>query len=156
IIHSIKVIRTKRGEKMAFVTIGDEYDDMEAVVFPDLFRRVGRWLEEEMMIFMTGNIETRNNRIQWLLQEIESFDEEKLFTHKQRLFIQLIGMGHEQALEKIREVTHNHAGKIPIIIYHKETKKTYQLTREYNIAANEQSLGILNEYFGAGNVVLDE
>ena len=156
IIHSIKVIRTKRGEKMAFITIGDEYSDMEAVVFPDLFRRVGRWLEEEMMIFIKGNIETRNNRIQWLLQELTSFNEDKLLSSKQRLFIQLIDMDHEQALEKIREVTHNHAGKIPIIIYHKETKKTYQLTSEYNIAANEQSLRMLSEHFGMGNVVLDE
>src|SRR5690625_2972145 len=156
IIQSIKVIRTKRGEKMAFITIGDEYDDMEAVVFPDLYRRVGRWLEEEMMIFMTGNIETRNNRIQWLLQEIVLFDENELLTHKQRLFIQLMDMDHEEALEKIREVTHSYTGQVPIIIYHKETKKTYQLTSEYNIVANEQSLRMLNDQFDVGNVVLDE
>lgn len=156
IIQSIKVIRTKRGDKMAFLTIGDEYDDMEAVVFPDLFRRVGRWLEEEMMIFITGNIETRNNRIQWLLQEITAFDEDELHAHHQRLFIQLIDMNHDEALRKIRKVTRSHTGHIPIFIYHRETKKTYQLTNEYRVAANEQSLSMLNEHFGVGNVVLDE
>src|SRR5690625_7901820 len=127
---------------MTFIKIVYEYSYMEAVFFPDLFRRVGRWLEEEMMIFIKGNIETRNNRIQWLLQELTSFNEDKLLSSKQRLFIQLIDMDHEQALEKIREVTHNHARKITIIIFHKETKKTYQLTSEYNIAAMKQIMGI--------------
>lgn len=156
IVQSIKIIRTKRGEKMAFITIGDEHDDMEAVVFPELFRQVGRQLEEEMMIFITGNIESRNNRIQWLLQEIETFDENKLVISEHRLFIQLIGINHGQALEKIKEITERYPGKIPIIIYHKESKNTYQLAKEYNIEANEQSLRMLNEYFGKGNVVLEK
>src|SRR5690625_1796264 len=72
IIQSIKTIRTKRGDPMAFLTIGDETTDMEAVVFPELYRQQGRSLKEEMMIFVTGKIEARNNGVQWLRSEIRS------------------------------------------------------------------------------------
>jgi len=141
---------------MAFITIGDEHGDMEAVVFPELFRQVGRWLEEETMIFISGNIETRNNRVQWLLQDIKPFAEDQLAISEHRLFIQLVEIDHEQAVIKIKEVAREYPGKIPIIIYHRKSKQTYQLAKEYDIVANEESLQLLNDYFAKENVVLEK
>src|SRR5690625_7628503 len=90
---------------MAFLTIGDETTDMEAVVFPELYRQQGRSLEEEMMIFITGKIEARNNGVQWLLSEIIPFDETKLNAkQKQRLFIKLTATSGEEARTEERRV----------------------------------------------------
>src|SRR5690606_14287984 len=67
IIQEIKTIRTKRGEQMAFLTLSDETDDMDGVVFPELYRNTRRYIEEEKLIFISGKIESRNGKKQWLL-----------------------------------------------------------------------------------------
>jgi DNA polymerase-3 subunit alpha len=155
VVQSLKKIRTKRGDPMAFITISDEHEDMEAVIFPELYRKVSRWLAEEMLVFVTGKIESRNNRIQWLLQELKEFDESVLNISDQRLFIQILEADHEQALTKFREIAMKYAGNTSIIIYHQDSKNTYKLTNDYDVTVNDQSLLLLKEYFGNENVVFE-
>src|SRR5699024_260391 len=119
IIQSIKTIRTKRGDPMAFLTIGDETTDMEAVVFQELYRQQGRSKEQERIIIITGKIEARNNGAQWLLSEITTFDETKLNDkQKQQLFIKLTATSGEEALNWLRSLAAEYPGNTPIIIYH--------------------------------------
>ncbi|HLR40535.1 MAG TPA: DNA polymerase III subunit alpha [Virgibacillus sp.] len=156
IIQSIKTIRTKRGDPMAFLTIGDETTDMEAVVFPELYRQQGRSLEEEMMVFITGKIEARNNGVQWLLSEINPFDETKLNANqKQRLFIKLTATSGEEALNWLRSLAAEYPGNTPIIIYHEESKQTYQLAGNYFLQPNQACMQALRNYFGEKRVVLE-
>ncbi|PAV30392.1 DNA polymerase III subunit alpha [Virgibacillus profundi] len=155
IIQNHKKIRTKRGDPMAFITIGDETGDTEAVVFPELYRESSRWLEEEMMVMGTGKIESRNNRIQWLLAELRPFDENELIsTQLQRLFIQITEQDSENALIKIKNIAQMNPGSTPIIIHHEKQKKTYQLSNEFFINPNFNCLQALRNYFGKDNVVL--
>lgn len=155
IVHAIKKIRTKRGDPMAFITIGDEYSDMEAVLFPTLYRQEHRWLEEEMMVFISGKIEERNDRIQWLLSTIEPFDEHKLTISEQRLFIKLTEADHRQALLNIKEVAKQHPGSTSVIIYDQTSNRTYQLAKAYQLEASEHCLHLLSDFFGETNVVLE-
>lgn len=157
IIQSIKTIRTKRGDPMAFITISDETGDMEAVIFPDVYRDVSRWLSEEMLVMLEGKIESRNNRIQWLLSEIGTFDEDRLESvQKSRLFIRLTGQNSETALVEIKKVANLYPGSISIIIHHEKQKKTYQLASDYSINANYECLQAFRNYFGKENVVLEK
>lgn len=39
---------------MAFITITDDTDDMDAVVFPELYRMSGRFIEEEALVYISG------------------------------------------------------------------------------------------------------
>lgn len=156
IIQSIKTIRTKRGDPMAFLTFGDETMDMEAVVFPELYRNTGRWLKEEMMVFVTGKIEARNNGVQWLLSELKPFDETILESHpKHRLFIKLIEKNSDTVLNWLRSIAAAHPGNTPIIIYHEESKRTYQLDSDYFINPNQACVQALKNYFGNERVVLE-
>src|SRR5699024_2017686 len=50
VIQNIKVIRTKRGESMAFVELADEHLELEGVIFPNLFREIRPWLKEQMFV----------------------------------------------------------------------------------------------------------
>ncbi|OZU89737.1 DNA polymerase III subunit alpha [Virgibacillus indicus] len=157
IIQNIKTIRTKRGDPMAFITVSDETGDMEAVLFPDIYRDVSRWLNEEMLVMLEGKIESRNNRIQWLLSEIGTFDEDRLKSVQQsRLFIKLTGQNSETALEKIKTIANLYPGNISIIIHHEKQKKTYQLANNYSINANYECLQAFRSYFGKENVVFEK
>src|SRR5699024_11730932 len=46
VLQSMKKIRTKRGDSMAFLEIGDETGDLDAVLFPQQFREVRATVSE--------------------------------------------------------------------------------------------------------------
>ncbi|WP_164668387.1 DNA polymerase III subunit alpha [Virgibacillus doumboii] len=157
IVQAMKKIRTKRGDPMAFVTIGDETGDMEGVIFPDLFRNVHRWLEEGMIITFSGNIEARNNQSQWLFSEIKAFNHDEWDQNKkQRLFIKLTEQNNENALSFIKETVTSHKGDSPVIVYYQENRATYQLSQDYLINPDNDCLQVLKKHFGDDNVVLED
>lgn len=157
IIQAMKMIRTKRGDAMAFLTIGDETDDMEAVVFPDLYREVHRWLKEEMIVHISGHITSRNNRVQWVLTEISPFEEQILNREQpKRLFIKITNQDQEEALNIIRKTAIEHPGNTAVIIYNQNNKQTYQLASDYFIQPKHHCLKVLKDYFGMENVVLEK
>ncbi len=81
---------------MAFLTLGDETGEVEAVVFPDLHRQIGRFLEEETLLDLVGKIEERNGERQLILQEAQLFQEDKLEPSKERLFIRYDTIAEEE------------------------------------------------------------
>ncbi|WP_047985079.1 DNA polymerase III subunit alpha [Ornithinibacillus californiensis] len=157
IIQGIKTIRTKRGEPMAFVTMSDETEDMDAVVFPELYRMSSRYLEEEQLVFITGKVEARNGKKQWLLSSVEPFDEGELGRSIQsRLFIKTTEETSKDALTVIRKLAHLHPGSTPVIVYHAEQQKTYRLATDYYLEINRETLRSLEDYFGKTNVVYEK
>ncbi|MFA1821282.1 DNA polymerase III subunit alpha [Virgibacillus oceani] len=157
IIDKIKTIRTKRGDPMAFLTLSDEADEMEAVVFPDLYRNTKQVLEEENLIMFQGKAENRNNRIQWLLSDIHLFDEKRLQeVQEQRLFIKLPEQAEEQNLSFIKRTAYQYPGDTPIILFDETTRKTYQLKEDFFIEPAYDCLLVLRKQFGKDAVVLQK
>lgn len=155
IIQAIKTIRTKRGDPMAFITISDETSDMEAVIFPDVYRDIHRWIQEQAIVLLKGKIESRNNKNQWLLQEVHPFNEKELESvTEQRLFVKVNENDSESVLKIMKEIATNYPGNTPVIIHREDKKVTYQLASDYFLDANPSCLRELRGYFREENVVL--
>lgn len=157
VLQSLKVIRTKRGDPMAFLTLSDETEEAEAVMFPELYRNTNRFLEEEMLVFVKGKVELRKGQAQWILDDIAPFAEEQLQKAAGKLFIKLTDRHEErEALAFLKQLAHTEQGMVPVIIYHEGKKQTYQLQHAYALNAGEQCLGELERYFGKGQVVFSK
>lgn len=155
VIQAVRTIRTKRGDRMAFLTVGDEQSEMEAVIFPDLFRDVNRFLKEEAIVFITGRIEERNGKLQWVLENMEVFTTEVLdATPKEQLFIRMAGSAGNKAMQVIKEISSRHPGGTAVIIYDSEQKRSYRLSEEYFLSPDRDALRALQQYFQKDNVVL--
>lgn len=155
IIQAIRVIRTKRGDKMAFLTIDDEQTEMEAVIFPDVFREISSWLQEEMLVSLEGKVESRNNKLQMVINSVKPFHQEALQSdYEQRLFIKVENMTNQQALQIIEKVAERYPGGALVIIYDGQKKQSYRLANTYRLYPDNHCLKELNRYFGSGNVVL--
>lgn len=156
VVQQLKTIRTKRGDPMAFLTLGDEQTEMEAVVFPDLFREVRQWIDEELLIFIEGRMEERNGKLQWILEKIGPFQEEELqssSTESRRLFLK-IQDDQDSTLKKVKEITTQYPGKVPVIVHYPIRKETYQLGISYAIDPKHEAIKLLEGELGKENVVL--
>ncbi|MDF2535213.1 MAG: dnaE [Bacillales bacterium] len=69
-IHRIKTTRTKNGEMMAFLSIGDETGEIETVVFPRTFQPVADKIEKGNVLVFEGKIEEKNSRKQLIANRI--------------------------------------------------------------------------------------
>lgn len=157
-LQQIKVIRTKRGDQMAFVTIGDESDEMEGIIFPNLYRESKRWLQEELLVYIEGKLEWRNNHMQVIIQSLTTFDENMLNQSNESyiLYIKLLDKEERQQLEFLKRTSEQFPGSTPILVYSEKRKEAYQLASHYNIFTSRECLTAIRNYFGNKNVVLQK
>ncbi|MFC0522345.1 DNA polymerase III subunit alpha [Pontibacillus salicampi] len=155
VIQEVKTIRTKRGDPMAFLTISDERTEMDAVLFPDAFRDIRRWLSEEMLVFIEGRTEERNGNPQWIVEQMRPFQQEELqpMSH-QRLFIRVSKEKKEELLAHVKAIAERFPGEVPMIIHIAETKETFQLSSQYAVEPNRDALENISMLAGKDNVVL--
>lgn len=58
-IDDIQKITTKKGDDMCFLTLGDEFDSIEGVVFPKTYEGISHLLNEEEIVVISGKIQKR-------------------------------------------------------------------------------------------------
>ncbi|MEX2145065.1 MAG: DNA polymerase III subunit alpha [Candidatus Spechtbacterales bacterium] len=70
IINSIKKITTRDGKPMAFMTVEDLSDKIEAIVFPDLFEKNKDMLEENRLVVIRGKLSMKDREPKLICEEI--------------------------------------------------------------------------------------
>ncbi|MEO4051946.1 DNA polymerase III subunit alpha [Solibacillus sp. CAU 1738] len=71
IVEDIRVIRTKKGEQMAFVELQDEFGSLSATLFPKEFETVKQGLAVDSFAFVEGYVETRFGKLQLKVKQIK-------------------------------------------------------------------------------------
>lgn len=158
IVQTIKAIRTKRGDSMAFVQFSDENMEVEGVVFPDLYRQVKPWLDEQQFVRINGKKEWRQGKEQIIVESMEPLDLTALVTDiepKQRLFIRIAESKLiNSAIETIEALATQYPGTIPVLIHQADTNKTFLLAESYYLNDYSRVINTLKKKFGSENVVL--
>jgi DNA polymerase-3 subunit alpha len=111
LINTIRVKRTRRGEKMALINAEDKSGFVEVVVFPDVFARYAPVLNEDRPILITGEIEASENAVKLRAQDIVALE-----TVKQRsvrsIVIHINRHGISRAnLLQLRDLIFRHPGE---------------------------------------------
>lgn len=153
-IDSIRKIRTRHGEQMAFLVISDEFFEMDAVVFPNVYEKVQQWLKENIFVRVIGKTETRNNQLQFVVQAIEQYNLETLKQINSQLFIKITTHSQREALAIIQRLSKQYPGMTPIYVHVALEQQTYKLDDQYRLNVNEKCLQELQETFGQNHVVL--
>lgn len=153
-IQRIKKIRTKRGDSMAFVTLSDETDELETVIFPNVYRQVSPVLEEERLFQIEGKVSERNGEKQLIINHIQPYSLEQIEAqHECYIYVRLTEKQTETALSFLANLAKRFPGKSNVILYDEKTKKTFKLSEKYALQYNETTRKQLKNHFGYKNVV---
>ncbi|WP_188206410.1 DNA polymerase III subunit alpha [Alkalibacillus aidingensis] len=156
-ISRLKPIRTKRGEQMAFATLQDETGEVDAVIFPKVFREVGRWLSEDQMVQIEGRLDEREGKWQVIINQIKEIELDELPKNSEhQIFIRLESSDEKAQLQKLKEIHHQFPGTTPIAVYSLNYRKLYQLSPKFDLDLNEKVITILKSEFKPENVVIQE
>ncbi len=110
VIADLKIKRTKRGDKMALLTVEDQTGSIEVVVFPDVFSHYSPLLKSDEPLLFTGVAEADDNTVKILSQEItplEKVREKAVRAIELLLPCDWISQDH---LEKIKDVFFKYPG----------------------------------------------
>ena len=77
VIENLKAKRTKRGEKMAILTLEDRTGSTEVIVFPDVFNQYSSFLKSDEPLLVTGIAEVDDNSFKIISQEITPLEKVK-------------------------------------------------------------------------------
>ena len=76
VVEKLKIKRTKRGNKMAILTLEDPTGSTEVVLFPDVFEKYSPLLKGDEPLLITGTAEKGDNGAKILAQEVTSLERE--------------------------------------------------------------------------------
>ncbi|MCS7030727.1 MAG: OB-fold nucleic acid binding domain-containing protein [Gloeomargarita sp. SKYG116] len=71
LVTQIKSITTKKGERMAVVTLEDLSGSCEAVAFPSVFAQIGTHLVPEQPLMVWGRVDYRDEQMQLVLEDAQ-------------------------------------------------------------------------------------
>ncbi|MBI3307308.1 MAG: hypothetical protein HYZ84_05870 [Candidatus Omnitrophica bacterium] len=119
-IDNIKEIVTKKGDKMAFITLQDLSGSCEVVAFPEIYKTGQALLKKDSGVFVRGKINLRDDVPKILAEEVVALDDvKKRFTRLISIDLRTTGLD-PQILKDIRQVLQTHKGSTPVYLTFKD------------------------------------
>ncbi len=166
LIVQSKLIHTKQGAKMLYLTIEDPSGKIEVTVFPKTYHQYREHFEMSNIVIMTGKIQERRGELKFLCEEAKSVDLEKmiekarednLYDESERIITTLAKNdeenfnGEEQSytikipagtdieiLEKIKKLLERHRGEDRVEIHIMGKKNSQKIQVPFGIKINRE------------------
>ena len=140
---------TKTNKMMAFITIEDLVGTVEVIVFPRDYEKIGKMLNVDDKVFVSGRISAEEDRAsKMILESIRPFSEPK-----KELWIQFTDVEEFKRREpELLSTIMDSEGSDSVIIYVKKEKMKKVLPASRNIKITDELLVRLYQIFGEKNV----
>ena len=74
VVESMKIKRTKKGDKMAVVSLEDLSGSIEVIIFPDLFSYTSSLLKSDEPLLVNGSLEKTETSLKIIAKELTTLD----------------------------------------------------------------------------------
>ncbi|EOL41860.1 DNA polymerase III subunit alpha [Enterococcus phoeniculicola] len=155
-VRSIREIRTKKGEQMAFIEGNDVSGEVSLTVFPRNYRASRTFLKENQVILVSGKVErnTYNQELQVLADTIQLAEEADKLISKVTCFLRVTPERDQpEIMSSLQKVFRQHKGSVPIIIFFEQSGKKIGLNAENWIEDSQEVKNQLSYILGEENVV---
>lgn len=151
IIHNLKTIITKKGKNMAFFTLEDLSNEIEIIVFPELFEKSREMLVNEQVVKVTGKLD-RNAE-----EELKVISERIILLQpaSKKIYLRIRKEGID-SLHYLREILLSKNGSMPVYLYFERQQKMILTRSDFWIPEDEAILKKIKRLIGNNNVLLRE
>ncbi len=124
LIRSTKIIKTKRGDLMAFVAIEDLHGAVEATVFSRVYARVSDLLVEDNPVFIQGQVQKDEQSVKILAEKVVAMDKAEATWTASIHFNVEISRTDRDELEKLNGILKKHPGACRAYLHLRSPDKT--------------------------------
>ena len=153
--QSMREISTKRGDRMAFLTLEDLHGSAEVIVFADAFTKAGHILAMEGPFVVQGIIDSNEDK-----PKIKASDVELLEEYRQRVTSEIlinlstIGLSGDD-LAKLKDVLVKHKGDCAVrlkLTIPTKAESVIALSDEFKVGSSDEMVNDVERIFGTGTV----
>lgn len=126
-LESVRIIRTKKGDQMAFLNVTDGINKLDVTLFPETYFYHKDKLSEGGLFYLDGRTQERDGRIQLILSNMEEASTERFW---------ILLENHDKDLD-VSQILAKYPGNIPVIIRYQGSKETI-VSQRYRVAKNEE------------------
>ena len=151
IISKYRTQVTKKGDKMAFVTLEDLNGSAEVIVFPDVFKASGNLIEGEEPVLIKGNISAEEDSTKIIAREIFPLTNirERLFSN---VHINLKAVGLEKdMLIRLKEILSSSKGKNALylhLFFPDKSQINIGVDKTFQVSTTESMVKEIENLFG--------
>jgi DNA polymerase-3 subunit alpha len=117
VVNSLKETNTKKGDRMAFVTLEDLNGVVEVIIFSDLYKNSSLLLKGEDPIFIKGRVDVGEENVKIIASEVLPFEQAVgRLTTSVHLRLRSEGLRRED-LEAVREILQGCRGNCPAVLH---------------------------------------
>jgi DNA polymerase-3 subunit alpha len=146
IITGIQTKATRNESIMAFINIEDLTGSMEAIVFPTVFEKYKSLLHPDSKVYIKGRIDSKEDEAPKLLvEEIRPLGKRE----SEGTVVFTVSNGDQLDMNALKDFISNHMGNDRVVIYIKETAKSYLLDKK--MEASRENLNMLASITGLRN-----
>jgi DNA polymerase-3 subunit alpha len=158
IVAGLKELTTKKGDRMAFVTLEDLNGFVEMVVFPEVYLASSELLKGEEPLLVSGTLDVGEETVKLMANEIVSLREVKeRLTKRVHFRLTTPGLDEEQ-LQALKNVMARHRGNCEALIHlviPNRSETVIGLPENLKVAASDEIMDDAEKLFGY-NVVTFE
>jgi DNA polymerase-3 subunit alpha len=145
---------TKKGDRMAFLTLEDLYGTIEVIVFPETYRQSITCCESEEPLLIWGTVEgDSDGRI--IAQRIMPLQSEEMWCQCRQLTLTLSPQVDKTVLLQVRELLSSAPGEAEVVLalaFEDGERVRLRASQRLCVAPTHQLLDDLDQLLGAGNV----
>lgn len=146
-VHQTKVVRTKKGTQMCFLTISDASLEFRAVVFPEVYAKMQTLISKGAILMMEIKVDERNGELQAVVNSMQAIQNVQ---PAKRLFLRINTIDEQNS---VKQLLLKYPGKHAVIVYYAEEKQSMQLQNKFSVNGSENLLQQLKQILGDKNVV---
>jgi DNA polymerase-3 subunit alpha len=152
LVNTMRIKRTRKGEKMAIIHVEDKKGFTEVVVFPDAFARCATLLNDDRPLLITGDAEVSDNMAKIRAQDIVALE-----TVKQRTINSIVipvsqGGLNRSSLMKLKDLIFKYPGECQLkfrVNLDDNNKATVSTHNRYSIMPEESLIKEIESLVGA-------
>ena len=150
-VRSLRVLRTKKGDLMAFVAIEDLQGSVEVVVFPEAYAEASDLLVVDAALLIQGQVQKEENTVKILADSLIPMDQAEARWTASVHFHLDAGRTDRDLLERLRRVIVEHRGDCLGFIHLRqgeETETVISLPESLSICAGDELKRAVNGLVG--------
>lgn len=155
-LKDIRIIRTKKGEQMAFAQGDDETGQIELTLFPTVFRAILQTIEKNHVYYVEGKVEKSNynQKQQFIVRKLEKAALINPTIQEKICFLKITQEKETPIiLKQIENILQNYKGKRPVLLYFESNGTKRMLGKEFWVSESETLKVQLIQILGTGNVI---
>jgi DNA polymerase-3 subunit alpha len=151
IVSSINIKATRKNDIMAFVNIEDMFGSIEVVVFPKVYQKCSRFINEDSVVLIKGRVSVREDEQPKILAEdIEPLRKGPVEMGK--LFLRVEGAALNNKIKELKPLFEKYKGNCPVYLVLSETREKLTAPKDLWVTIDQKLLEELKNILGSENV----